>query len=84
MNRVVDQVVDPLGANANANANAPQTAIVVGSGVGGLCAGARLAAAGTRVTVVERLRQVGGRWSTREIDGFKIPTGATPKVRKAA
>ena len=67
--------VDPRGA-LGANANAPKTAIVVGAGVGGLCAGARLAAAGTQVTIVERLRQVGGRWSTREIDGFKIPTGA--------
>jgi len=54
----------------------PENAIVVGAGVGGLCAAARLAAAGSRVVVVERLRQVGGRWSTREIEGFKLPTGA--------
>lgn len=26
--------------------------------------------------LVERLRQVGGRWSTRDVDGFKLPTGA--------
>lgn len=28
------------------------------------------------MTLVERLRQVGGRWSTREVEGFKLPTGA--------
>ncbi|MCZ7526695.1 MAG: FAD-dependent oxidoreductase [Acidimicrobiia bacterium] len=50
--------------------------LVVGAGVGGLCAAARLAELGRRVTLVERLRHVGGRWSTREVDGFKLPTGA--------
>lgn len=55
---------------------AEHRAIVVGAGVGGLCAAARLAAAGWHVIVVERLRHVGGRWSTREVDGFKLPTGA--------
>jgi phytoene dehydrogenase-like protein len=44
--------------------------------VGGLCAGARLAGLGWKVTLVERLQRVGGRWSTLDIDGFKIPTGA--------
>jgi len=53
-----------------------RTALVAGAGVGGLCAAARLAAAGWRVTLVERLQQVGGRWSTRDVDGFKLPTGA--------
>jgi phytoene dehydrogenase-like protein len=53
-----------------------RTAVVVGAGVGGLCAAARLAALGWQVTVLERLRHVGGRWSTREVDGFKLPTGA--------
>ena len=51
-------------------------AVVLGSGVGGLCAGARLASQGWRVTLVERLHRLGGRWSTLDIDGFKIPTGA--------
>lgn len=49
---------------------------MVGAGVGGLCAAARLAAAGWQVTIIERLRHVGGRWSTREVEGFKLPTGA--------
>lgn len=52
------------------------SAVVIGAGVGGLCAGARLASAGLDVTVVERLPHVGGRWSTREVDGFLLPTGA--------
>ncbi|MDA8266830.1 MAG: FAD-dependent oxidoreductase [Actinomycetota bacterium] len=55
---------------------APARAIVVGAGVGGLCAAARLAAAGSEVVVLERLHQVGGRWSSRDIDGFRLPTGA--------
>lgn len=54
----------------------PRSAIVLGSGVGGLCAAARLSAQGVRVTVLERMRHVGGRFSTREIEGFKLPTGA--------
>lgn len=57
-------------------AGAPGRAVVVGAGVGGLCAAARLAAAGTEVVVLERLRQVGGRWSSRDIEGFRLPTGA--------
>lgn len=51
-------------------------AVVAGAGVGGLCAAARLAHDGWVVTLVERLRHVGGRWSTREVEGFKLPTGA--------
>lgn len=51
-------------------------AVVIGAGVGGLCAAARLAHAGWEVEIVERLRHVGGRWSTRVVDGFKLPTGA--------
>ncbi len=41
-----------------------------------MCAAARLAAQGVQVTVLERLRHLGGRFSTREIDGFRLPTGA--------
>ncbi|MEC3918834.1 phytoene desaturase family protein [Nocardia sp. CDC160] len=51
-------------------------ALVVGAGVGGLCAAARLAHDGYRTLVVERLDRVGGRASTEEIDGFTINTGA--------
>ena len=51
-------------------------AIVVGAGAGGLCAAARLTHLGYRTLVVERLAHVGGRASTRDIDGFKVNNGA--------
>jgi phytoene dehydrogenase-like protein len=50
-------------------------AVVIGAGVGGLCAAARLAAGGWRVLIVEREPRVGGRASTEEVEGFKLPTG---------
>jgi phytoene desaturase len=51
-------------------------ALVIGAGAGGLCAAARLAHLGYRTLVVERLDEVGGRASTRDIDGFKVNNGA--------
>ena len=51
-------------------------ALVIGAGVGGLCAAARLAHHGVRVLVVEQRDRVGGRASTIEVDGFKVNTGA--------
>lgn len=54
----------------------PLTVVVVGGGIGGLCAAARLSAGGCQVTAIERLRKLGGRFSTREVEGFKLPTGA--------
>ena len=50
--------------------------IVIGAGAGGLLTAARLAAGGLRPLVVERLECVGGRASTRDLDGFKINNGA--------
>lgn len=49
---------------------------VVGAGVGGLCAAARLAVAGRRVLLLERAPEVGGRASSFEKDGYTINTGA--------
>jgi phytoene dehydrogenase-like protein len=51
-------------------------ALVVGAGAGGLFTAARLAHAGYRTLVVERLDKVGGRASTTDIDGFKVNDGA--------
>ncbi len=50
--------------------------LIVGAGMGGLCAGARLAAAGLRPLVVERAERVGGRASSFMMDGYTINTGA--------
>ena len=50
--------------------------LVVGAGAGGLLTAARLTHAGYRTLVVERLGQVGGRASTRDVDGFKRLQGA--------
>lgn len=49
--------------------------IVVGAGIGGLCAAALSAKEGYRTLVVEKREHVGGRFSTEEIDGFKCATG---------
>jgi phytoene desaturase len=51
-------------------------ALVIGAGAGGLCAAARLTHLGYRTLVVERLEHVGGRASTRDVDGFKVNNGA--------
>ena len=51
-------------------------ALVVGAGAGGLFAAARLAHAGYRTLLVERLEKVGGRASSTDIDGFTVNDGA--------
>ena len=51
-------------------------AIIIGAGVGGLCAAARLVAAGRKVIVLEKTRYLGGRCSHRKRDGFTLTTGA--------
>jgi phytoene desaturase len=51
-------------------------ALVVGAGAGGLFTAARLSHLGYRTLVVERLEEIGGRASTRDLDGFKINNGA--------
>ena len=50
--------------------------IVIGAGAGGLLTAARLAHRGYRTLVAERLGHVGGRASTRDVDGFKVNNGA--------
>jgi phytoene desaturase len=49
--------------------------VVVGAGVGGLAAAARLAAVGHRVTVYERAGEVGGKLGRYERNGFHFDTG---------
>jgi len=50
--------------------------VVIGSGIGGLGVAALLSHWGYRSLVVEKLGRVGGRCSTEEYEGFKLPTGA--------
>ncbi len=51
--------------------------VIVGAGPGGLAAAMLLAAAGCRVTVLERADRSGGRTSTFEMDGFRFDLGPT-------
>src|SRR5512140_2781602 len=51
-------------------------AIIIGAGMGGLCAAARLSAAGKRVLVLEKSGHLGGRCSHREHAGVRVTTGA--------
>lgn len=50
--------------------------LVIGAGMGGVCAAARLAAAGQQPLLVERAAAVGGRASSFRKDGYTINTGA--------
>ena len=52
-------------------------AVVIGCGVGGLAAGARLVAKGYRVTMVDKLDGPGGRAYTYRQDGFTFDAGPT-------
>jgi phytoene desaturase len=53
------------------------TAIVIGSGFGGLAAALRLAAKGFGVTVLEKLDGPGGRAYTHKLDGYTFDAGPT-------
>ncbi len=50
--------------------------IIIGSGLGGLAAATLLSRKGFKTLVVERKGRLGGRFSTVEYKGFKLPTGA--------
>jgi phytoene desaturase len=50
--------------------------VVIGAGAGGLCAAARMVAAGKRVLLVESKDRVGGRASSEQIEGFTVNIGA--------
>jgi phytoene dehydrogenase-like protein len=50
-------------------------AVVIGSGVGGMCSAALLAHSGRRVLVTEKRRYLGGRFSTVDHDGYLCATG---------
>ena len=50
-------------------------AVVIGAGVAGLACGARLAAAGHEVTVLEKADRIGGKLGLHVEDGFRFDTG---------
>ncbi len=51
--------------------------IVIGAGIGGIAAAARLARAGYTVTVLEKNDQPGGRCDRMTVDGYTFDTGST-------
>ncbi|GAC1496469.1 MAG: phytoene desaturase family protein [Vulcanimicrobiaceae bacterium] len=56
---------------------AATTAIVIGSGIGGLALGIRLQAMGVATTIVEKLDAPGGRAYVRRHDGYTFDMGPT-------
>jgi phytoene dehydrogenase-like protein len=50
--------------------------VVIGSGIGGLCAAARLSYAGSKTIVLERMPILGGRYTWVDYKGYKIKLGA--------
>jgi len=51
-------------------------AVIIGAGLGGLLAGAKLAGAGYSVEIFEKLPFTGGRFTNLPYKGFKLSTGA--------
>ncbi|VVB88253.1 Flavin containing amine oxidoreductase [uncultured archaeon] len=51
-------------------------AVIIGGGLGGLLAGAKLSKTGYEVEIFERLPFIGGRFANLEYKGFKLTTGA--------
>ncbi len=51
--------------------------VIIGAGIGGLCAAARLAGAGVPVTVVERMMAPGGKLRTVDCGGVAVDAGPT-------
>ncbi|MCK9279792.1 MAG: phytoene desaturase family protein [Melioribacteraceae bacterium] len=52
-----------------------KSAIVIGSGLGGLSTALRLSAKGYKVTILEKYTKAGGRLNTIEMDGFRFDMG---------
>ena len=61
-------------------------AVVIGAGMGGMCAAARLTAAGQKVLLVEKSPHLGGRCSHRSKGPYTVTTGAImiPMAKQSA
>lgn len=57
--------------------------VIIGAGLGGLATALRLSSSGYKVTVLEKLSQVGGRSNLIQEDGFRVDTGPTILVMKS-
>ena len=55
----------------------PPTALIIGSGFGGIATGIRLQARGYKTIIFEKLDQPGGRASVFKQDGFIFDAGPT-------
>jgi phytoene desaturase len=67
----------PNSSSSPQQTNDQPTALVIGSGFGGLAAAIRLSAKGYKTTIVERLEQLGGRARVFRQDGFTFDAGPT-------
>lgn len=50
--------------------------VIIGSGIGGLCAGALLSQAGRRTVILERMPVAGGRYTSVRYRGYTVPTAS--------
>ena len=50
--------------------------VVIGAGIGGLCAAAKLSKAGLNTVTIEKYPILGGRYTHVDYKGYKLPTGA--------
>lgn len=53
----------------------PEQIIIIGAGIGGMCAAARLAKAGHQVRIFEAANRTGGKCRTEWINGYAFDTG---------
>ncbi len=67
----------PLAPRGILGGDMTRTAIVIGSGIGGLAMGLRLQSLGFDTTIVEKLDGPGGRAYVRQVDGFTFDMGPT-------